>query len=240
MKPTTICSSCGAELLPEGRFCRSCGQPAKQLDPSSVTEGTTRLLETPEAQAPPFGETFYEHHGSLANVTSRMPPQANPTNRNLELNRKPTNWVLAGAVMFAILALMTLMVIIKLRKRTVPAPPTPPVVTRPAIPVVPPAIPPPPAPPHGIPQGGTIGREFIYPGAETTMEINGDADGNVLQLHTSDPFDKVVGWYTEKLKPRNTVKMKDSNVILEGNELTAIINAAADGTTIMLTQGGDD
>jgi hypothetical protein len=236
MQRTSTCPTCSADILPEARFCRSCGQPVKQLDPNSVTEGTTRLLETPEPQTP-FGQNFYEHHGSLAQATSRIPPQANPTNRNLEPNRKPTNWVLMSAVMVAVLALMALMIVV-LNKRSAKTIPPPPVVTRPAVPAVP-TLPPPPAPPRGLPQAGTIGREFVYPGSETTMEVNGDADGNVLQLHTSDPFDKVVNWYTEKLKPTNTVKTKGPTVILEAGEMTAIINAGDDGTTIMLTQGGD-
>ncbi|HVG19566.1 MAG TPA: hypothetical protein VNI02_10970, partial [Blastocatellia bacterium] len=99
--------------------------------------------------------------------------------------------------------------------------------------------PPPPAPPRGLPQGSAIGREFIYPGSETTMEINSATEGMVLQLHTTDPFDRVVDWYTEKLKPTNVVKTKGPSVILEGDGMTAIINQAGDGTNIMLTQGGD-
>jgi hypothetical protein len=71
------------------------------------------------------------------------------------------------------------------------------------------------------------------------MEINSATEGMVLQLHTTDPFDRVVDWYTEKLKPTNVVKTKGPSVILEGDGMTAIINQAGDGTNIMLTQGGD-
>jgi hypothetical protein len=237
MQRTFICLSCGAELLPEARFCRNCGQPARQVEPNSVTEGTTRLLETPERQAPPFAQNFYEHHGSLAQATSPIPPQVNPTSRSLEPKRIATNWVLIGAVSFAILALVALLIIRSTKRSGTTVPP--PVIARPEIPAIP-QPPAPPAPPRNLPKGGTIGREFIYPGSETTMEINGVSDGNVLQLHTTDPFDRVVDWYTEKLRPTNTVKMKGSNVILESGEMTAIINAVDDGTTIMLTQGGDD
>jgi hypothetical protein len=66
------------------------------------------------------------------------------------------------------------------------------------------------------------------------MEITGDDEDNVLQLQTSDSFDKVVEWYTQKLNPKSTIK-QEANVILNGEEMTAIINRTNDGTNIMLT-----
>lgn len=66
------------------------------------------------------------------------------------------------------------------------------------------------------------------------MEITGVDEGNVLQLQTSDSFDKVIAWYKQKLKVKNTV-MNEQNVILDGEELTAIITRTDVGTNIMLT-----
>ena len=71
------------------------------------------------------------------------------------------------------------------------------------------------------------------------MEVTDVSEGAVLQLQTSDSFDKVVNWYTEKLKPTKVVRIPDSNVILEAGEMKAIINAEDGKTIIMLTQGDD-
>lgn len=71
------------------------------------------------------------------------------------------------------------------------------------------------------------------------MEVTDVSEGAVLQLQTSDSFDKVVRWYTEKLKPTKVVRIPNSNVILEAGELKVIINADGDKTIIMLAQGDD-
>jgi hypothetical protein len=235
MQRNLTCTTCGAETLPEARFCRSCGQPVLQADSNSVIEGTTRLLETPERQAP-FNQNVYEHQGGLAQATNHIPPQANPTSRSLELPRKSTNWTLISAVSVAVLALLALLIVTLRNRTTTPTAPPQPVVTRPQVPSIPP--PPPPAPPSGLPQSGTINSKYLYPGAKTIMEIQGDGEGNVLQLQTSDSFDKVVEWYTHKLNPKSTIK-QEANVILNGDELTAIINRTDDGTNIMLTPGDE-
>ncbi|HUQ34532.1 MAG TPA: hypothetical protein VM095_20595 [Pyrinomonadaceae bacterium] len=210
----------------------------RQANPNSVTEGTTRLLETPERpeRQAPFNPNVFEQHGGLAQATSHIPQQANPTSRSLELPRKSTNWLLIGAVSVAVLALVALL-IVTLRNRTVtPTVPNPPTVTIPQPPSIP--APPPPAPPKGLPHSETVNSKFIYPGSKTIMEITGDEDGNVLQLQTVDSFDKVVEWYRQKLNPKNTIKQAN-NVILNGDEMTAIINRTDEGTNIMLTPGDE-
>jgi hypothetical protein len=197
-----------------------------------VTEGTTRLLETPEQRPVPFNQNVYEHQGGLAQATSHIPQQVNPTSRSLELPRKSTNWTLISAISVAVLALVALLIVTLRNRSATPTAPTPPAVTIPQVPSIP--APPPPAPPKGLPPSRTISREFVYPGAKTTMEITGDGEGTVLQLQTADSFDKVVEWYRQKLKVKNTVK-NEQNVILVGEELTAIITRTDQGTNIMLT-----
>lgn len=249
MQPTVACTSCGAEIPAEARFCRSCGQPSARFNRESVTEGTTRHLETPERPpAPPPAQDFYEHHpGGLAQPTNRLPPQANPTSRGLEANRKPTNWVLIGAIIVAALALIATGLVIGLRKRPAVAttPSTPPQVGRPGPVPVQPAIPPPPVPQPpstGTAEGGVISPALLYPGAKTVMRVTGGSDGNVIQLQTSDSFDKVVQWYKDKLKPEQTVEQGDPAVevpghavILQGKGVTAIITGQDGATGIMLT-----
>ena len=210
-----------------------------------MTEGTTRLLETPERpQPPPPAYEVYERPGELAQATTRLPPQTNPTSRTLEPNRKPTNWVLISAIIVAALALIATGLIIGLRSRT--ATTTPPIVT-PGAPPVPPTLPPPgppPPPTTGVTEGGTINPSLIYPGAKTLMQVTGGSEGNVIQLQTSDSFDKVVNWYKEKLKPASTIETSDptqgpggQSVILATEEVTAIISNQGDATGVMLTQG---
>ena len=75
------------------------------------------------------------------------------------------------------------------------------------------------------------------------MELTNPAEGNMLQLQTSDSFDKVVDWYTEKLKPTSVVKQmreQSSSVVLATKQMAAIITATGAGTTIMLTTQGAD
>lgn len=203
-----------------------------------MTEGTTRVLETPERPASSFDQHVYEQPGSLAQPTSRIPVQANETSRSLEVNRKSPQWVLIGSILIAVIALTALFVTL-LNRPSTPTTVSPPAVARPEPPTI--APPPPPMPPPGSTQGTSINQAFVYPGAETMMEITGADEGNVLQLQTSDSFDKVVDWYTEKLKPAKVVRIKDptSHVILEAGELKAIINTNGDKTTIMLAQESD-
>lgn len=202
-----------------------------------MTEGTTRLLETPERPAP-FDQGVHEQPGNLAHATSRIPSQANQTGRSLQANGKSPQQVLIGSLIVIALMLTTLFIVLTNRhsRRTTVSPPA---VTSPELPAIPP--PPPPLPPRGSTEGTSINRALIYPGAKTTMEITGTDEDHLLQLQTSDSFDKVVSWYTEKLKPKSVLRMKDpsSRVILGTDEMNVIINENGNGTTIMLTQGDD-
>lgn len=238
MQQTLACTNCGADIPIEARFCRACGQRSTRFDPESVTEGTTRLLETPERPAS-FDPGVYEQPGSLAQPTTRIPTQANQTSRSLEVSRKSPQWLLISLILTTVLAVTTLVIVLANRSsKTTPV--SPPAVPKPALPTIP-APPAPPVPPRGSTKETGINPAFIYPGAQTTMEITGDDGGHVLQLKTSDSFDKVVEWYTEKLKPTKVVRVKDptSQVILDAGEMKAIINANGNATTIMLTQGDD-
>ena len=240
MQPTVPCTTCGAEIPVEARFCRSCGQPSARFNRESVTEGTTRLLETPERpQAPPPAQDVYEQHpGGLAQATNRLPPETNPTSRALEPNRKPTNWLVIGVIALMALALITMGLVKGLRKRPAAATPSAPQIVTPGRAPVQPPIPPPPAPQPPATtttEGGGISSALIYPGAKTLMKVTGGSDGgNVLQLQTSDSFDKVVQWYKDKLKPQQTIEQEEA-VIFPTDKVTAIITRQDDGTGVMLT-----
>jgi hypothetical protein len=246
MQQTSICTNCGAEIPSEARFCRNCGQRSTQINPGSVIEGTTRLLETPERPAASFDQNVYDQPGGLAQPTTRISPQANPTNRDLETNPQPSHRVMISLMLAATVVLILAGLFIALRNRAATTAPSAPVVTRPDVPPIQPPPPPPPLPSPVTTQGGGISPALVYPGAKTLMQVTDASEGNVLQLETSDSLDKVVAWYTDRLKPTQVIRAPgsnvgeaDSNVILVAGEMKVIINAQGDRTIIMLAQGGD-
>lgn len=239
MQQTTICTACGAEIPPEARFCRRCGQASTRLKHGSVTEGTTRILETPE-QNKVFGQDFYEQHGNLAQQTNPIPAEGNQTVRNLTTETKKQNWSSLSIVLIASLALVVIVLGFALWNRNAPPTPRTVVIRGGNPPVNLPTPPPPPPPPQVIIQGSGIFHDFVYPGAQVTMEVSDPNEGNVLQLRTSDSMERVVNWYTEKLKPTQVVRANGSHVVLKASQLTAVINAEGSQTMVLLHQGDND
>lgn len=144
--------------------------------------------------------------------------------------------MLTGALLVVILMLTTVAIVLWYRSSGTTSIVSPPAVTGPDLP---PVQPQPPLPPDA-PEGTKINPEFIYPGAQKTMELADAQEGNMIQLQTSDSLDKVVKWYTEKLRPTSVIKQANEHsqsVVLATKEMAAIINANDAGTTIMLTAG---
>ncbi|MGH9901430.1 MAG: hypothetical protein ACRD68_06405, partial [Pyrinomonadaceae bacterium] len=111
----------------------------------------------------------------------------------------------------------------------------------PPVPAVP-DIPPPPVPPSTGGAEGVANSSLVYPGAETMMNITQEDGGGMLQLRTTDPFEKVFDWYVAKIKPTKTIRTPGftSTAILRAEGVTAIITAAGgDQTTIMIKQEAD-
>lgn len=239
MDPMLTCTNCGAELSSEARFCRNCGQRSSRYNPESVTEGTTRLLETPE-RPPIFGQQLDEQPGSLAHATSHIPQQATTT-RGLEPVPKSQNHtvLLLSVALIAVFALLVTVLLIKTQGRAGSvAPPVPTVVLGGGAPVIQP--PPPPGPPSAtVIHGGPVDPTLFYPGARTVMEITGEDEGHVVQLQTSDTLDRVAAWYINRLKPSKIVRMNGSQVVLESEEMSVVINSGGNSTNIILKQGDD-
>jgi hypothetical protein len=61
----------------------------------------------------------------------------------------------------------------------------------------------------------------------------------VLQLQTKDSAAKVSEWYTSKLKPTEHVKLPFGNAILRAGDIAVVITGNEDGTSILITRGGD-
>jgi hypothetical protein len=242
---TVSCSNCGTTIESNQRFCRKCGQPI------NFSEATTRTLDPPSVIEPST-----QHINSTPTSPSYFPPDAArpvPAQATTELRasaQKRMIIVMAGLIGFLAVALIVLAVIASRisqnsaheqsattqPQQTPPPsarqiPPLPPVTVQPPVPQPPPA---PTAPSATTGGATTISREMVYPGAKITTEINRSEGGSALQLQTDDSFDKVVAWYTAKLKPVKTLKTLGPTAILQGESVSAIINGTGNGTSIFL------
>jgi hypothetical protein len=221
------CVNCGAELMPEARFCRRCGQPSNPLDRGSVTEVTTRRLETPGQPFMPgqnmTGQQAMETSGQTrAGLTAET--------QSLAPSSPFKKWLPVLLVLCVVILLPLFHLLIQWRKSTIRIVPTAPQT---------PSIPQPPPPPAAADTKSVpFDQRFVYPGARTTMIISKAGQGSTMQLQTDDSVDKVADWYIERLKPEKTLRAKD-NVVLKSDEASVIITANGSGTNIMLKQSAD-
>ena len=233
MTSSRICIHCGAELTSEARFCRRCGQRAAHVSAGSVTEATTRHLET-AANRPALGQEFYAQPDTLAYQRSGPMQGGMGTPGAAEPAGQYRKWVFAGLLMIAFISIVSLALAAKLWKHSGDIA-RPPVVTVPMRPPAPPPPPPPPGLPSGSAPGATaISDALIYPGARTTLR-----KGNMLQLQTEDSVDQVADWYIAQLKPPKVIRVPGSNAVLKAAEAKVIITAAGNGTSILLKQDHD-
>lgn len=219
-------------MLPEARFCRRCGQASKGLARGSVTEATTRRLET---DVPYVGNP---------NLTVQQLDLEQSTQKGTVASLSATTQALAPAssiqkwlpylLLLALVVLLVPVIVLLSMQRTI--------VIKKGTPPEAPAVPAPPAPP--APAAGSttsIDQTYIYPGARRTMEMTRVGEGSMVQLETVDSLDKVVDWYTARLKPTRTVRVPGSGqAILDADDLRAIISPSGNGTSILLKQGGAD
>lgn len=232
------CPNCGATQIVGARFCRQCGRLIGSANAASVAEATTRALRTPAefgAQPTEFFTPQPTSPAYLAPDQTPLPPSY--ATSNLEQRaQKRKGWLIALMVGLFLLSILSIGIISFIKSRT-PAT-QPPVVTTPKTPRAtipePPISPPPPAPPAAPADSKSISRAFIYPGAEVVMDMTRDDGGSLLQLRTTDSYAKVLDWYVEKLKPRNTIKTPGPSSILKSDKLMAIITSEGSETMIML------
>ena len=230
----TACAGCGAELLPEARFCRKCGQPSSPLGRASVTEVTTRRLET-------RGQDLPGQQASLAQSSRGQTEQSlSAQTQSLTKTRALKRWLPGLLLLLLLILLPTTYLLWKWRSSTaaIPPPTGAPAQEGPVAPQ-PPQPPAPPQPPSAPAAKGTDGttaidQSFIYPGARTTMDVTKAGGGSVLQLETTDPVDKVADWYVKRLNPTKTVRMSGVPVVLTSDQMKAVITQSGEGTTILL------
>jgi hypothetical protein len=81
----------------------------------------------------------------------------------------------------------------------------------------------------------TTDDAWVYPGAETVVNTT-TPDGRAIHLRTPDPFDKVVAWYTTRLKPAKTMKLTDSIVVLRNGNVTVTLGVENNVTSILVKE----
>jgi ribosomal protein L40E len=230
------CARCGVDLLSGAKFCRKCGEPASSPLRPSVTEAETRVFQaTPERGARteyhdprPTGPSYL-----APNEFTSAPSFAPTESDHPRLKRHGILW--ATAILVFVLLLFGVVVAVKWKGASSSSTP----ITKidvPPPPVIAPPVPPLPRQPPGTEPG--IRDGLNYPGAEITMEMTRGGEGGVRQLRTIDSIDKVVAWYTEKLKPTNSIR-KPGTAILTGENLTVEIKDGGNETTVLLTEGID-
>lgn len=224
------CISCGAQVEDISRFCRSCGTP---VDPSELT---TRKLE-PDIQ--------YQSPTQIVNQSPTTPAYLSPsplpavpavpaTNDLMPRSQNRTAIIVLAATVGLLLFLLVAVLLVRFNSGGTPDAPTAIVIPTPPNP---PAAPGPPIVP-AVPSG-TIDESLKYPGAEELMNVKNAQGKGMLQLQTKDSTHKVVEWYTAKLKPSEQVKLPFGNAILRSGDIAVVISGNDDGTSILITRGGD-
>ncbi len=229
---SSTCQHCGAELLDGAKFCRRCGQPAG-------TEAETRILEAERGASTQYYDAKPTGLSYLSPSEMSPPPQQSFATQTLPHNGKKRRGVLLGSAL-VILALISLTVfaVWRLSGSSQKPPTEPKAPTAPVI--VPPQPPQPPQPSQPPTTGKGSASALDYPGAKVTMEMTRGTEGSIRHLQTTDSFEKVVAWYTERLKPEENIKTKEGpTAILRGKEITAIITSEDEGTQILLQAGVD-
>lgn len=233
------CTNCGAALILGAKFCRQCGRLVLATNAQSVTEATTRTLRTPADFGSQPTDFFSAQPTSPAYMAPGQTPQppVYPTGNQEQNGRKSNAWLiglLSVVFVISLVASLFALGIIRINSsRTVqPPPPSIPVPQPPTTTI--PDVPPPPQPPSTTNGSNSISRDFIYPGAETMMDMTRAGGGSLLQLRTKDSYQKVLDWYIAKLKPENIIRPSNQNAVLKSDKLMAIINSSGDGTMIML------
>jgi len=224
------CLECGTTLISGARFCRVCGQPVTAMNGASVTEATTRILETPVADtphAPRFSTTEPTHLAASPQMQAAPLPSNSPAPKRRSMVLVLT--LILSGVMFA-LCLLVFGVWYAVNSAT-------PSTVGSTVMEPPPLEPPPPPPAPPIPDfaDGATSATLIYPEATVTQNITHDGKTAMTQLTSGDGFERVVEWYEKRLKPTDKIIVPGQQAILSTNQTTVIISEADGGTTIMVT-----
>jgi hypothetical protein len=76
---------------------------------------------------------------------------------------------------------------------------------------------------------------WMYPGSEIVVDTK-TPDGRAIHLRTGDSLDKVVAWYTTRLKPAKIMKLTDSSVVLRNGNVTITLVGDDNLTNILVKE----
>lgn len=132
---STFCTSCGAELRPDSKYCVSCGSVAP-ASRGHDAEGTQATANTAGPTGPTGPSDPYTDHTVLSARRTSHPTD----HRKASVGRQPAVWIAAGSV-----ALVVLVIVVMLAMRgkgetaapLVPAPPAPATTVTATVPAVP-------------------------------------------------------------------------------------------------------
>jgi hypothetical protein len=227
-----ICRDCGAEAVVGSRFCRQCGRQLEPPAATAFTEAATRTLDAHKRVAGQTADNLGAHPTGPAYLSPEQfsPMQAQPSAGIMAHRHKGRLWLFGFLAFLLLIAIVPFLVFMLVKISSHRG--GPPVVSRPGVPHAPaqPTVPPPP----GTGSDAGMDSSFVYPGAQTTLDVGGQGKSRVLQLTTRDPFDKVVDWYITKLKPTKTIRASGSNAVLKADKVTAVITSGGDETSIIL------
>jgi hypothetical protein len=217
----SYCDNCGAEMDQAMNYCRRCGAPSPKL------EATTRTLDTGarhETQTGPVN-TLPTSAAYLTPGQTWPAAQANTNSLQAKKTRKIVLWLAAAFAFLLILIVAGFLAFASLLDRhqgsTPAGDPAGQAATHAGIP----------PPPGRLPED-----DLVYPGATITVED--DSGKRVLILQSSDPSDKVIQWYREKLKPVKQVGI-GVGTVLKGNTYTVMITGVGTTTHIVVTPTDD-
>jgi hypothetical protein len=242
MMANQTCAQCGTELIAGTKFCRLCGLPASETSRRNDSEAATRTLQSPTQYGAAPTEYFQSQPTAPAYLApSEMPPPPSSPNYNTGSvaptgKKKRTALVIGLLALLLILPLISLVVLMALKSQKTVVVPERRIIVTPREP----AAPPPPSADNTTPpptSKTTINPALVYPGAETRMEMRDGDEGAMMQLRTSDSYDKVVAWYIATLKPSNTIKTPGPSVILRTSDMMVIITGAGGETNVVIKQG---
>jgi zinc ribbon protein len=222
------CASCGAQIEDTSRFCRGCG---RSFDPSELT--TRKLEPGVEFHAPT--QPVNQSTTAPAYLSPVQVPAVPATNDLAPASHNRTAIVLLAATVGLLLFLLVAVLFVKFNSDSTPV--APPATSIPTVPTPPGAPAPPVAPPAT--GGAVVGEELIYPGSDEVMTVKAQGKG-MLQLQTKDSASKVVEWYIARLNPTEHNKLPGGNAILRAGDIVVVIGSGEDGTSIMITRGGDE
>ncbi len=191
-----------------------------------------RTAPTQTWKAQPTGPAYLSPTG--------VSPLQDMTTKSLEATGRKQKSLLAVpiiAILLAVFALVAIGMILRGRiAQPAQAPPAP-AATGPEA-VLPPLPPLPPQPVGEPPASGasTPTSELIYPGAETLMDMKNSRE-NFLELRTNDPLDRVVDWYTAKIKVAEIIRTRGAEAILRSGKTSVIISNRGNVTNILIKQG---